>query len=106
MRHCKTVFILVFLFVLTGWMLIEAKEHAPNPAEDPQKTLAFWDEVISLDTENAEAFNKRGTAYKNMGQYQRAIEDYNQAIVLNSQYAEAYYNRGVAHKQLERYQEA
>ncbi len=96
MRYSKTVFMLIFLFVLTGWIRIEAKEHPPNLADDPKKALAFWDEVISLDTRNAEAFNERGKAYRKMGKYQRAIDDYTKAIALDSQYAEAYYNRGVA----------
>ena len=42
------------------------------------------------------AFNNRGNAYRDKGQYDRAIEDYDQAIRLNPNYAEAYNNRGLA----------
>ena len=104
MRYSKIVCIIVFLAVLTGWVPVEAKENPPNPVDDPKGAVDFWDAVISLDTQNAVAFHERGKAYKGMGQYQHAIEDYNQAIGLNSKFAEAYHNRGVAYKQLKKYQ--
>jgi tetratricopeptide (TPR) repeat protein len=39
-------------------------------------------------------------AYKDLGQYKRAIEDYDQAIRLDPKYAYAYYNRGNAYKKI------
>ena len=33
-------------------------------------------------------------AYNNLGQYERAIQDYDEAIRLNPQVAMLYYNRG------------
>jgi tetratricopeptide (TPR) repeat protein len=45
----------------------------------------------------AEAFGKRGLAYRLKGEYDRAIQDYNQAIKLNAKSAAAYNNRGVAY---------
>ena len=41
------------------------------------------------------AYYNRGNAYVNLGQYQRAIEDYNQVVRLESNYADAYCNRGL-----------
>ena len=45
----------------------------------------------------AEAFELRGAAYRNQGEFNLAIADYNQAIKLNPKFAQAYHNRGVAY---------
>jgi len=47
-----------------------------------------------------EAYYNRGTAYAELGEYDRAIEDYNKAIELNPDLAEAYNNRGIAYAKL------
>src|ERR1035437_445783 len=44
----------------------------------------------------AMVFNNRGIAYKNKGQYDRAIQDYDQAIKLNPNDADAIKNRAEA----------
>jgi tetratricopeptide (TPR) repeat protein len=43
------------------------------------------------------AYNNRGTAYNDIGQYQRAIKDYNEAIRLKPNDSLAYKNRGLAY---------
>ena len=43
---------------------------------------------------------------EDLGQHQRAIQDYDQAIRLNPRYAEAYNNRGIAYKNLGQHQRA
>ena len=48
----------------------------------------------------------RGHAYAELGQYQRAIEDYNEANRLIPDYAEAYYNRANAYIKLDQKQRA
>ncbi len=45
----------------------------------------------------AEAYDRRGAAYRNQGEYNLAIQDYNQAIKLNSKFAQAFNNRGVVY---------
>ena len=42
------------------------------------------------------AYSNRGYAYNELGQYQRAIQDYDIAISLNVRYGLAYRNRGIA----------
>ena len=42
------------------------------------------------------AYNNRGNAYQDKGNYRRAIADYNIAIRLKPDYAQAYYSRGRA----------
>jgi protein O-mannosyl-transferase len=53
-----------------------------------------------------DAYNNRGVAYDQLGQYQRAIEDYNKAIRISPNYADAYYNRGVTFTKLSQYKPA
>ena len=42
----------------------------------------------------------RGNMYFELGQYERAIQDYDEAIRLDPEYANAYYNRGIAYGNL------
>jgi len=71
----------------------------------------FEDSIKAYSTslklnEYAGAYYNRGVAYAELGEYDRAIEDYNKAIKLNKEYAEAYYNRGVAYVVLGKYNRA
>jgi tetratricopeptide (TPR) repeat protein len=43
------------------------------------------------------AYNNRGNAYSDKGDYDRAIADYTQAIRLAPNVASRYYNRGLAY---------
>lgn len=52
------------------------------------------------------AFNNRGMAYDNKGQYDRAIEDYNEAIRLNPNSASAFNNRGIVYEKKRQYDRA
>jgi tetratricopeptide (TPR) repeat protein len=46
------------------------------------------------------------SAYNNLGQYERAIQDYDEAIRLNPQVAMLYYNRGGSYEALGKTKEA
>jgi len=50
--------------------------------------------------------NNRGLAYSNLGQYQKAIDDYTRAIELDPENADTYDNRGLAYVTLSQYQKA
>ena len=51
-------------------------------------------QAIRLDPNDASAYNNRGNAYFNKGDYDRAIADYTQAIRLDPNDAVAYNSRG------------
>ena len=63
-------------------------------------------EAIRFDSGRAGAYNSRGVAYGNLGQHQRAIQDYDEAIRLNPRLAEARSNRAVAYDSLAQYARA
>ncbi len=62
--------------------------------------IADLNQAITLNPNNASAYNSRGNALFELREYQDAIAQYDQAIALNPEYAEAYFNRGLAHKLL------
>ena len=82
-----------------GSSLVENKEY------DFAITYFKFSEKIALDNEIKEnarehlmnAYNNRGIAYDEKGEFDKAIEDYKKAIELNPEYADAYNNRGLAY---------
>src|SRR5580692_825115 len=77
------------------------------------RAIADYNQAITLDPKNAEAYYSRGYAYRakgdtgraiayvkrgiadtEKGDNDRAIADYNQAIALDPKYSAAYNNRG------------
>ncbi|MBN1472322.1 MAG: tetratricopeptide repeat protein [Syntrophaceae bacterium] len=72
----------------------------------PQKAIEYLSEAIKLKPDYTEAYDKRGAAYSNQGNYQLAINDFNEVIRLNPDDANAYNNRGVAYYKLGQYQRA
>jgi tetratricopeptide (TPR) repeat protein len=72
---------------------------------DPKRAIEYSNNAIELQLDYAEAYIARGNAYKDLGQYQRAIEDYNEAIRLKPDDV-AFNNRGIAYTKLGQYQRA
>ena len=54
----------------------------------------------------ARIYGNRGVAYRNLGQYQQAIEDFDRALVLDPTYAWAYGNRGITYRSSKNYERA
>ena len=67
---------------------------------DQKKAIEYLNNSIEQFPYIAEAYNNRGIAYADLGQYQHAIENYNEAIRLKPDDAEDYYNRGIAYDNL------
>jgi tetratricopeptide (TPR) repeat protein len=68
--------------------------------------VRFYDFIIELSPEDAQAHGNRGNAYYKSKQVKKAIEDYDRAIEIDPEYALAYYNRGNAHSELNQYERA
>jgi tetratricopeptide (TPR) repeat protein len=51
---------------------------------------------LTANTRFAQAYLKRGEAYRRKGRYNRAIADFNQALKLNPRWAEAYFKKARA----------
>jgi tetratricopeptide (TPR) repeat protein len=60
-------------------------------------SLTLWNYVIRMEPgKTFFPYNNRGIAYSDMGQYDRAIEDFNKVIAMNPDYPLVYNNRGIA----------
>ena len=64
--------------------------------KDLKSCVSANDEAIRLNPDYAVAYNNRGIANGDLGQYEAAIADYDQAVCLNPGFAEAYLNRADA----------
>ncbi|MCX5808970.1 MAG: tetratricopeptide repeat protein [Proteobacteria bacterium] len=67
---------------------------------DPKKAIEYLNNAIRLKPDYARAYNNRGIAYNNLGQYQQAVEDFSTAIRLKPDDADVYSNRGIAYNNL------
>ncbi len=73
---------------------------------NPEKALAYLNEAIRKDDHFAEAFNNRGIALADLGQWQQSIQDYDRAINLEPRFSDAFNNRGSAYANLGEMQKA
>ena len=69
-------------------------------------TKAELDAAIRLDPENAVAYDARGSAAYNRGEFDKAIADWTEAIRLNPEVADLHDNRGLAYVRNGKYDRA
>jgi tetratricopeptide (TPR) repeat protein len=74
--------------------------------EQLDRAIVDYGQVIQRSPQDAIAFNNRGNAYADLGQYEAALADYTQAIQLNPLVAPAFYNRGNLNRNLGHYEAA
>jgi tetratricopeptide (TPR) repeat protein len=63
-------------------------------------SLTLWNDVLKKYPNSQPAYHHRGTAYLNMGEYERAISDYHQALRVNPGHPQTYsvyHNLGAAY---------
>jgi uncharacterized membrane protein YhaH (DUF805 family) len=97
----------VILFI--GWLgcvrgTIGANQYGPDPLG--HRPIEDYDEAIRRHPNDAMAFNNRGDAYFEQGEYERAIQDYDQAIQLDPKADIAISNRGFARLRMGQIDEA
>jgi tetratricopeptide (TPR) repeat protein len=73
------------------------KAVAAYRADDYEKSVAIYTLVLALSPDDAEAYFNRGLAYKKLGRYDMAHQDYDNAIVIDPGMAKAYYDRANIH---------
>jgi tetratricopeptide (TPR) repeat protein len=66
-------------------------------------SITLWNDVISKFNNAPLAYDNQGTAYGELGQWDRTITDFSAAIVLDPKYTKAWYDRGVAYGNLEQW---
>ena len=71
-----------------------------------KKQIIYYNKVIELNPEDADAYNNKGIAKAGLGLHEDAILYYNKSIELNSENAEANINRGVSKIHMGLYNEA
>ena len=71
-----------------------------------KNSIELWNHALQVTKDNYMAYNGRGVAYGELGQYQQAFEDFKQSIRLKPDYSYAYYNRGTNYTKLGQYQQA
>ena len=68
--------------------------------KDFNGAIRLYNEALQLNPNFIMAYNNRGTAYNNLNQHERAIQDLDAAIELDPNYSWAYNNRGFAYAHL------
>ncbi|HAP68687.1 MAG TPA: hypothetical protein DCR04_03000 [Flavobacteriales bacterium] len=104
--HC---FILLFL---TTFSLAQSSEEIFTQAESQfasgeyAMASALYTKVITAETENLNAFLRRGFCYSVEKQYDKAIADFTHVIEQHANHPFAYISRGSAYNKIEDYQSA
>ena len=85
------------LYTLTPLYL--AKQRYDDALESMKKALKI---ILQLGEDSLlpPYYNNRGITYRNIGQLNKALNDFNQAIVLNPRFAGAFYNRGLTYRNI------
>ncbi len=85
---------------------LKQKYNALIGSKNYNEIIEVCTQIIQLDPNNAEDFYNRGTAYANLKQSEKAIQDYNKVIELEPNNAEAFNNRGSAYTDLKQFGKA
>jgi tetratricopeptide (TPR) repeat protein len=63
-------------------------------------------QALALNPNDANAYNNRAAAYRELYEYQQALPDVNKAIQLNPNFADAYWNRALIYSGLDNWENA
>ena len=65
--------------------------------------IEIYTQAIDLDPDMPDAYNNRGNAFANLGEFDRAMNDYSKALNIDADYTDAYANRAFAYIAQEKY---
>jgi len=68
--------------------------------------IILWEDVVNKSPHKARAYNNRGWAYYNQGQFTKAMADYNKALAINPGYIFSYDDRGLIYAKEGKYVQA
>ena len=85
-------------FGLSPWRVVI--RHGRVVRKNLGKAIADYDRVIQLAPQDADTYNNRGNAYRELKEYQKAISDYDRALQLDPNYTLAKDNRELAYRLL------
>ena len=103
MRHSRLLIAVAIVVAATLPASVGAQPSAWPDCEgkDPDRAIAACSQIIKAGRERpqqlATAYRARAEAYRQKGQFERAIADYSEAIRLNPTYAVAFHERGSAY---------
>jgi Flp pilus assembly protein TadD len=69
-------------------------------------SITLWDDVINKYPDLKDAFCNRGSAYGELGQWDKAVVDYSRMIEIDPKDRDGYYSRGVAYANLGQWEKA
>jgi tetratricopeptide (TPR) repeat protein len=97
----KICFLIIYLwsFLVNAQSIELLLQKSQKAIESNQlkEAIEFANQALSLDSNVADAYLKRGLARYAFSEYDAAIADYSKAIKLQNNLKDAYYNRGVAY---------
>lgn len=87
---------------------MEAKKWFNKAWEEDSTSLKieYYSKAIEVDPKYTNAYNNRGAAYVDLGEYRKAIDDFTKTIKLDPKHASAYDNRGIAYREWGQFQKA
>ena len=72
-----------------------------------KNSIGLWTYVVEQRPQRIQlAYNYRGLAFENTGQFEKAIEDFDRAIALDPYFRDAFLNRGTAFENIGRFDSA
>ncbi len=105
------LFVLAFLWPAAGALASSVTDLLNDGlqshlAGDLNRAVEAYTEVLAKDSQNATAYNWRGSAYDDLGEHQKALEDLSKAVEIDNKYADAFNNRGEVFRKMGKLAEA
>lgn len=99
MPNFATILPLLLAVIFVGGFALAADDAADLAAYDDalRAEIARCDELIKADPNNAQAYDRRGSARFRLGQIDESIADFDQAIKLAPDSEPGHWRRGISH---------